>query len=97
MIPAALKRLVMSAVRRVHDDIRVEAFLRALSIVGMVSGLGSFVLGINPFLAALVLPSLGIEGPTLLKFAVVGILVYCVSLAYYYATGGRRREGLMRL
>jgi len=97
MIPAPLKRMVLSALRRAHDDVRVEAFLRALSIVGMVSGLGSFVLGINPFLAALVLPQLGVEGPTLLKFAVVGILVYCVSLAYYYATGGRRREGSLRL
>ncbi|MUV90873.1 hypothetical protein GJ629_14000 [Halapricum sp. CBA1109] len=88
---------MLSAIRRAHDDIRVEAFLRALSIVGMVTGLVSFVLGINPFLAAVVLPGTGIQGPAVLKMAVLGILVYCISLAYYNATGGFQRTDLMRL
>jgi hypothetical protein len=97
MIPSILKTTVLAAMRRAHDDVRVEAFLRALSLVGMVTGLGSFVLGINPFLAAVVLPGTGIQGPSVLKMAVVGILVYCISLAYYNATGGWKRNDLMRL
>lgn len=80
-----LRRRLWETARRVHSDIRVAAFLRALSVVGMILGFAGFLVGLNPFVAVLV-PTLTVEGSVLLKIGITGLFVYSGSLLYYTAT-----------
>jgi hypothetical protein len=86
MVFDQLKTYLWERLQDIHGDIRVVAFLRALSIVGMVGGFGAFLTGMLPPLAAVAIPRLQLAGPSLLKLSVVGLLVYSVSYLYYNAT-----------
>lgn len=95
MLFEQLKSYLWDRLKQLHRDIRVLAFLRALSIVGMILGFSAFVMGIVPPLAAAALPRLQLAGPTLLKLSIVGLLVYSVSSLYYNATKTNRENELV--
>jgi hypothetical protein len=99
MVLDRLRAVVWRYATGLHGDVRVAGFLRALSVVGMISGMSGFVVGMNPLVAAIVSVQFPVEATLLLKYGVLGLVVYSVSLIYYNATSKRMMtdEGLIRL
>lgn len=99
MVLRRLKTDLWEYAVQLHGDVRVAGFLRALSVVGMVGGMTGFVVGMNPLVAAIVSVQMPIEASVLLRYGVLGLLVYSISLIYYNATSPRimSEEGLIRL
>jgi len=81
-----LRAWLWRRLRRVHGDVRVVAFLRACSVVGIVVGFSGFMIGLNPFVGAVAMGELSIAGETLPKLGVAGLLTHLGSLFYYIAT-----------
>jgi hypothetical protein len=92
-----LKRKIWTGVVRLHADVRVAAFLRAVSVVGIVAGFSGFMAGLNPLVAPFVVQAYDPGGDTLIRIGVAGLLVHIASLGYYYATApSHLQDGLMR-
>lgn len=78
--------LIWDSLVRLHDNVRVVAFLRACSIVGMVGGILAFAVGLNPVLGTVALGELSIAGEQLPKIGIAGLFTYLGCLFYYKAT-----------
>lgn len=92
-----LKRQLWTLGKTIHSDVRVAAFLRALAVFGIYSGLGAFVVGVNPIVTPHVIDAVGHSGDTLGKIGMTGLFVHVVCVGYYLATEPQSLDtGLIR-
>ncbi|MEF8826917.1 MAG: hypothetical protein V5A34_07920 [Halapricum sp.] len=83
--------------KTIHSDVRVAAFLRALAVVGMYSGLTAFVIGVNPLITPHVVEAVGHSGNTIGMIGMAGLFVHVASIGYYLATEPEHLDdGLIR-
>ena len=91
------KRRLWETLSTIHDNARVAGSLRAIALVGIVSGFAGFMIGLNPIVAVVVADRFDPSGDLLARVGVTGLLVHVVSVGYYYATATTGPEdGLFR-